>query len=216
MSKRASVADIDQLGHFRAQVIKFGESLRIALGDADGDIQRTLNWLESEAPAHWQRVIRKLHEQVEQARADLRNKKLYKTPLGTTPNTAVEEKALRQLQQKLEYAQERLVNTKRWRQRLDKEVLAYRGIARRAANVVESTVPAAVGEIDRMVGALDQYTKLAAPEARTGTGTAKAGDAPSVARPTDTIAPTDPPENEVPADTADDTDTDADNQERQS
>jgi len=163
MGKRASVADIEQLGHFRARLVKFAEEVRVALSDADGEVSRTLHWLEGEAPAHWQRVIRKLHEQVEQAKAELRNKKLYKTPMGTTPNTAVEEKALRQLQQKLEHARQKLANTKRWRQRLDKEVLTYRGMARRAAGVVESSVPNAVSEIDRMLDALEKYTTLATP-----------------------------------------------------
>ncbi|NBC10622.1 MAG: hypothetical protein GVY24_02675 [Planctomycetes bacterium] len=180
MGKRASVTDIEQLGRFRARLIKFADELRVALGDADGEIQRTLNWLDGEAPAHWQRVIRKLHEQVEQAKADLRNKKLYKTPMGTTPNTAVEEKALRKLQHKLEHAQQKLLNTKRWRQRLDKEVLTYRGMARRAAGVVESTVPGAVSDIDRMRDALEKYTTLAAPSS--DAASASPGSGQSMAR----------------------------------
>ena len=197
MGKRASVADIEQLGQFRARLVKFAEELRIALSDADGEITRTLNWLDGEAPAHWQRVIRKTHEQVEQAKAELRNKKLYKTPLGTTPNTAVEEKALKKLQHQLEYAQQKLVNTKRWRQRLDKEVLTYRGMARRAAGVVESAVPGAVHEIDRMLDALDKYTTLAAPSA--GSGTAARSEAGGMARSPETM----PPEDNDPAPAAD-------------
>jgi len=184
---RASITDTQELLRFRAKLVKFADELRVALSDADGEVQRTLAWLEGEAPNHWQRQIRKLHEQAQQTKAVIRDKKLSKTPSGAAPSTAIEEKQLRLIVQKHEEAQQKLANCKRWRHLLDKEVLAYRGTARRAPGVVETTIPAATAELDRAASALDQYAALAAPQ------TPGPNDAPSeagsVARPRDAIGP---------------------------
>jgi len=194
---RASITDTQELLHFRGKLVKFADELRVSLADADGEIQRTLSWLDGEAPNHWQRQLRKLHEQVQQTKAAIRDKKLSKTPTGAAPSTAIEEKQLRMLLQKQEHAQQKLANCKRWRQLLDKEVLAYRGMARRAHGIVETTVPAATAELDRAATALEQYTSLAAPEAPRPADSAS--DADSVARPTDVIEPPTEPDTDEPA-----------------
>ncbi len=189
MSKRASITDVQALQHFRAKLVKCADEIRIGLADADGEAQRVLAWLDGEAPNHWQLQIRKLHEQVQRAKAAVRDKKTMKTPTGGRPSTAVEEKQLKMLVARLEQAQEKLVACKRWRQQLDKELLAYRGVARRAQGVIEATFPAAVAELDRASTALEQYAAFTAPQAANADSVGSSAG--SVARPRDEISPAD-------------------------
>ena len=50
----ARVQNIDALKHFRAALVKFTEAGKVALGDAESEVQRTVGWLQSELQQFWQ------------------------------------------------------------------------------------------------------------------------------------------------------------------
>ena len=83
-------------------------------------MQRVLMWLETEASTYWSGQIRKRHENVEKCKDAVRQKKLFKSPTGSTQSAVEEEKQLRIAQKRLEEAEEKLKNVKRYTPRLQK------------------------------------------------------------------------------------------------
>ncbi len=160
MSGFARVENVDALKEFRTRLIKFAEQAQTALADAEGEVQRVLVWLETEAHTHWSAQIRKRHEAVEKAKDAVRQKKLFKSPTGSTQSAVEEEKALRMAQKRLEEAEEKLKNVKRYTPRLQKEISIYKGGVQRLATTVSSDIPMAVGRLDRMVAAVEAYAAL--------------------------------------------------------
>jgi hypothetical protein len=160
MSGYARVENSDALKEFRTKLIKFAETVLVALADSEGEVQRMLVWLETEANTYWSGQIRKRHEAVEKAKEAVRSKKLFKSPTGSTQSAVEEEKQLRICQKRLEEAQEKLNNVRRYTPRLQKEMSIYKGGVQRLGTTVSSDIPIAIGRLDRMVAAIEAYAAL--------------------------------------------------------
>lgn len=160
MSGYARIDNVDALRDFRTRLIKFAEVVQTALADAEGEMARVLVWLETEANTYWTGQIRKRHEAVEKAKDAVRQKKLFKSPTGSTQSAIEEEKVLRMAQKKLEEAEEKLKNVRRYTPRLQKEISIYKGGVQRLATTVSADIPMAVGRLDRMVAAVEAYAAL--------------------------------------------------------
>jgi hypothetical protein len=163
----ARVDSIDALRHFRVALIKFIEAANVALSDSEGEVSRTLMWLQMEQPAFWEGQIRKRHEMVQRCKEAVRQKKLFKDSTGRTQSAVDEEKRLAIAQRKLDDAQQRLANTKRHSMRVQKEFHMYKGAVMRLITNVGNDLPNAVATLDRMAQSLDAYVSLttAAPTA---------------------------------------------------
>jgi hypothetical protein len=160
MSGYARIDNVDALREFRTRLVKFQEIVQVALADAEGEMQRVLVWLETEANTYWSGQIRKRHEAVEKAKDAVRQKKLFKSPTGSTQSAVEEEKMLRMAQKKLEEAEEKLKNVRRYTPRLQKEISIYKGGVQRLSTTVSSDIPMALGRLDRMVAAVEAYAAL--------------------------------------------------------
>src|SRR4051812_1470639 len=160
MSGYARIDNVDALREFRTRLIKFAEVVQTALADAEGEMARVLVWLETEANTYWTGQIRKRHEAVEKAKDAVRQKKLFKSPTGSTQSAVEEEKMLRMAQKKLEEAEEKLKNVRRHTPRLQKEISIYKGGVQRLSTTVSADIPTAIGRLDRMVAAVEAYAAL--------------------------------------------------------
>src|SRR5205814_7337188 len=72
MSEGARIQDIDALRALKRALWKFSEISAAAIADAEGDVQRTMMWLETEQRSHWQHQLRMRHELVNRAKEALR------------------------------------------------------------------------------------------------------------------------------------------------
>jgi hypothetical protein len=160
MGQSAHVESIDALKHFRVALWKFSEAANVALGDAEADLHRTLSWLENEQLAHWQGQVRKRTELVSRAKEAVRMKKVFKNAVGGRDSVVDEEKALAAAMRALQEAEQKLVSTKQWSRRLQKEILLYKGQVQRFSTSVQSDIPVAVSKLDGMVTALEAYVGL--------------------------------------------------------
>ncbi len=133
MSNPARVESIEALKMFRRAVIKFVEAANVALGDAESEMQRRLNWLENEQDSYWQGQIRKRQEDVSKARDGVRQKKIFKDFAGRTPSADQEEKALRIALARLEDAERKLAAVRRYAKKLPREIEVYKGTVQRFA-----------------------------------------------------------------------------------
>src|SRR6266566_1345072 len=160
MSNPARVESIEALKMFRRAIIKFVEAANVALGDAESEMQRRLNWLENEQDSYWQGQIRKRQEEVSKCKDAVRQKKLFKDFAGRTPSADQEEKALRIALVRLEEAERRLAAVRRYAKKLPREIEVYKGSVQRFATTVQSDLPTAAGKLDAMIRKLEEYAAL--------------------------------------------------------
>src|SRR4051812_25206609 len=160
MSNPAHVESIDALKMFRRAIIKFAEAAMVALGDAESEMQRRLNWLENEQDSHWQGQIRKRQEEVSKCRDAVRQKKIFKDFAGRTPAADQEEKALRLAMARLEDAERKLAAVRKYAKKLPREIEVYKGSVQRFATTVQSDLPTAAGKLDAMIRKLEEYTAI--------------------------------------------------------
>ena len=163
MSEQARVESIDSIKLFRRALFKFAEGALTALGDAESEPLRVLMWLETEQTTYWQGQLRKRTELVARCKEAVRMKTLFKDSTGRTPSAIDEQKALQAALRKLQEAEEKVIAVKRYTQKLQKEILLYKGQVQRFATTVQSDVPVWAAKLDAMVGKLEEYVALAAP-----------------------------------------------------
>ncbi len=144
-------------------MIKFAEATNAALGNADSDVNRSVSWLEMEAKPFWQSEIRKRQLKLAQAQEALRMKTLYKNFDGTTPSSVDEQKAVHIAKQRLEIANQKLVNVQKYLNRMQKEAVLYKGAVQRFSTTIQGGTPVAIAMLGRVMEAIEQYL-LANPE----------------------------------------------------
>lgn len=159
----ARVNSVDALKHFRVALFKFGEVANVAMGDAEGEIQRVVMWLGHEQQQYWSTQIRKRQELVARCKEAVRQKKLFKDSSGRTQTAVDEEKQLAKAMRNLEAAEQKLVATKKHYTRLQKEMHMYKGSVQRLMTAVTSDIPEAAHMLDRMVVSIEGYLELTGP-----------------------------------------------------
>jgi hypothetical protein len=165
MADVARVESVDALRALKTALFKFADAANTAIDDADSEVQRTITWLETEQTTYWQGQIRKATEAVTRAKEAVRMKKLFKDATGRPGSAVDEEKALSLAIRRLDAAQEKLQNVRRWMGRLRKEVPGYRGQVQRLATSVQSGIPVAASHLDKLTRSLEAYINLAGPAA---------------------------------------------------
>ncbi|HSW46745.1 MAG TPA: hypothetical protein VLM89_14380 [Phycisphaerae bacterium] len=186
----ARVHSIDAIKEFRLALCGFADKAGLVLNDADCELQRTLNWLETEQYSYWEGQIRKRNEDVAKAKQAVLVKKLCRNIDGSPGSAVEEEKALRIAIRKLEEAKQKLAGVRRYAHVLQKEILNYRGQVQRLANNVAVDIPLALGRLDFCIRKLEDYVAAggaAEPEAVSSTAVEDLGGSPeqrpSMARP---------------------------------
>jgi hypothetical protein len=153
-------AETEALAMFKIALVKFTEACNAGMGDAEADVQRMLMWLENEQVTHWTVQIRHRQDALMRAEEALRQKKLYKDSTGRVPSAVEEQKQVNLCKQKLEEAQQKLANTKRWAKQLQKESLLYKGGMQRFQTTVSSDVPSAIAHLGALIKQLEDYAAV--------------------------------------------------------
>ena len=154
---------IGALKEFRIALCLFVEAARSALGEADADLQRYSGWLGDDRQQYWKSEIGRRAEQAQRAKLVLLEKKLQKTSTGARLSCVDEEKALILARRRLEEAQAKAENTKKWMRRLEEQVFQRKGLLQALSRSLDTDVVNALALLDRMIAALDKYVALAPP-----------------------------------------------------
>ncbi len=160
----ANVDSIDAIKAFKIALIKFAETGMIALSAAEGEVHRTLLWLQLEQPAHWASQLRKRQEALVRANEAFRAKAMFRDASGRTPDTTQEEKAVQLCKRRIEEAEHKIAAVKKYRGKLEKEFQNYKGGVQRFSSAVQADVPRAADRLERIFAQLDSYVALAAPD----------------------------------------------------
>lgn len=177
---------------------KFIDSVNVAMADAESEASRTHTWLETEVLSYWQGAIRKRQENVSRCKEAVRMKTLFKDATGSRQSAVDEQKALAIAVKQLEEAEHKLVATKQYTRRLQKEIEVYKGSVQRLATTVQADLPTGAALLDGLIIKLEEYLAVKPVGAESSqsdewsTATTSAGEAlPSMAR-----AESDEPEDE--------------------
>ncbi|MBL8757056.1 MAG: hypothetical protein JNK35_01350 [Phycisphaerae bacterium] len=166
---------MDALLAAKAAVQRFIEEASAALGEAEADAQRTLQWLRYDQVAHWQSQVRQRHDAVEMAKAELRRKQLTAIPEG--PTAVDERRAVERAKKREDDARARVEHVRRWLIQLEREHTLFKGSAQGLAEAISRDLPAALVRLDRMTASVLAYAAMASGEGTVGVGEA-AGRAP--------------------------------------
>jgi hypothetical protein len=153
----AHVRDVDAIKSFRVALVKFIEGCSVALAEADGDVARTLNWLETQQVPFWALQIRKREELVSRCQDAVRQKTLYKDSLGR-PQSAIEEmKALKKAHAVLEVARQKHQMSRSYVGKLQRQQQEYRGGVAKLQMNLAGELPEVVVRLGNMVDLIEQY-----------------------------------------------------------
>lgn len=162
MQQGARVNSINALKDFRRALESFGQLAGTALGEAETELRRTLNWIEHDQVSYWQGQKKKRLAKLNEARNELFRAEVAAQDAGARPT--LERRNVERAQAAYDEAETKLANIRKWRRVLEREQVLYRGECQSLGRAVEGDVPHALRKLDRMVEALERYVRLPVPE----------------------------------------------------
>lgn len=159
----ARVEDIDAIKQMRVSLIKYCESVSVALASADSDVMRIQSWLANEQVPFWTTQIRKRAELLSRAQEALRHKLLYPDATGRPQSVVDEQKAVKKAKAMLEEAEQKLIATKAYVRKIEQKQNDYRGSVQRLATQVQSMLPDAAVKLGNLVTTLERYAAVDQP-----------------------------------------------------
>ena len=159
MGEQIKVADVQTIERFRASLLVASETFGLALEEAEGEIERTLAWVESDQPEFWRKRIRKAQDEVVMCKSALFRKQEIKATADARPSVVDEKKALDRAMKRLEYAEHKLRNTKRWTTELPRQSVIFKGALSGMHTVLDRDVPRVNAMLKRMTEHLEAYLR---------------------------------------------------------
>ena len=152
------VLDLKTIEKFKGSMAEFGDTVKVALIEADSEIERAIVWLERDRIQHWRRQIQKRQELVTRAKSALYRKQMQGSEKDGRPSVVDEKVELARSLKHLKSAEERLQHTKQWRNRLEREYALYKGQIQSLSGMAERNVPMAVALLGKILEHLEAYT----------------------------------------------------------
>lgn len=158
MADRANVHAVEALAGFRPAVVEFIDACRAALTGAEADALRTVSYINENRAPHWKREVRRRQDELNRAKSELIRAQARKQ--GDERSTFDERKAVDKARRRLEIAEQKLAACKVWVRRLEKEQVKFLGEIQALKQIVNHDMELALANLDRMIGALDAYTRI--------------------------------------------------------
>jgi len=159
MLESAEVGSLNALAEWRTALANYAETLADGLAGIELELRRVADWLDERA-AYWRRMVRQREEEVTRAKAEL-SQRQFPGWDGRIPDCTVQRKNLQRAKARLEHAQTQVERVRRWQNRLPKIIEeVYRGAAHRLQRLLESTIPAALEDLQLRLAALEAYTAI--------------------------------------------------------
>jgi hypothetical protein len=112
---------------------------------------------------YWKRAIRDRQEELAQAKADLFRKQLEGMGTDFKPDVTEQKKALRVATMRLEEAEQKLQNCRKWSRALERPYEEYKGHATQLQFLVDGDPARPVALLERILASLDSYVELPPP-----------------------------------------------------
>ena len=142
--------------------MRFEEDASIAMAALRQEIIRALDWLENDRPIYWKEQVRRGFDAVAQARTNLEACR-RRTVADHRPACSEEQLALRNAQQRLQTAQEKVDLVRRWAITVRQEADEFRGRTGQFEHCLEGDLPRMQALLGRMIEAIAAYADVSAP-----------------------------------------------------
>ncbi len=162
MALPVDVQSIEVIREFRAQLCRFGEDAKNALAATEMEIGRMVDWLTNDRRLYWEGQIHRRREDLSQAKSELFRKRTSQM-FGHDANFAEQRENLRTATLRLKEAEDKLERVRRWVAPLQQAIMEYRSQSRPLADMVDADLENALALLDRMIGALEEYSATAPP-----------------------------------------------------
>lgn len=188
MDQGADLRDTSTLMAAKAVLVKSSRGFATALEEAVSDAERFGMWLESAAPAEWERQLRQRSDRLNAAKSALYRKQMQPTADGRPPSVVDEKRAVDRAHAAVDEAQQYLRALKRWGPEYQRVLGRFRAGLSPLANLVESVLPRSIASINRMAEAIDAYlaTPSGGPVLRDLSGDGPTTQRPQAPQPSDT------------------------------
>ena len=163
MKDQADVKSVDTLALVKAALAAFAHETGQALGEVEVQAQRAIDWITVDQAAYWKSEVRRRGEAVTKAFQDLEHCRAYKKVGDNQPSCIEEKKALQRAKQRLEQAETKAEAVRRWTPLVQQQFRETSVRFTRFREVLDSDCPKALGELERMLRALDAYRDMASP-----------------------------------------------------
>jgi hypothetical protein len=164
MAETANVQSIEAIKVFRDGLATFIEDAKHSLVAVDMTNRRTRDWVTNHQRLFWIEEVKRRRQKMNDAAAELHRRKLQQRP-GKPPQDAEQAEAYRLARARLREAEEKVEIVKRWATVFQHAVDEYQGSARPMADMLEGDARHALALLERMMAALDEYIRLAPPQA---------------------------------------------------
>jgi hypothetical protein len=158
---QARLHTLTTLKDVKTSMLEFVDAVHVALASVDADIIRVSQWLNHERPAHWKAEVRRREDELGRAKMEVERKRLIAAP--EPASLALEQRAVDRAKQRLEHAQRKLANVKRWAPVWDRQAMMYKSSCQGLSDSLHSAIPDATKRLERMMRSLEEYTRLAVP-----------------------------------------------------
>ncbi len=164
LMSQANVRSVDAIKDFKIALIAFAEDARVALDSMEMEIRQTRNWMERDQFAFWKSQVKRGHEQLAEARAELHRRKVSQINSDAVSDSDQKE-AVRMAQRRLQEAEEKVERIKRWGPVLEHALSEYHSQAQPLGDRLSGSLVASIALLERMIRAIEEYTAIEAPSA---------------------------------------------------
>lgn len=159
MAERSHVTSFEAIESFRASLIVFLSKARPTVEEISNELVRMRVWLESDQRNYWDKEIRLLGRQLEQAEQELFAARLSKLQTASV----AQEMAVQRLKRKLREAEEKQQITRKWSRALEDRTHPLIKEVESLHTFLVNDMVRAVAYLDQVVKTLEAYADVAPP-----------------------------------------------------
>jgi hypothetical protein len=164
MNRFANITSTDAVRAFKLAMERYEAEVRDIAVQLHLEVRRAIDWIEHDRTLYWPNQMRKASDALAAARAELERQEL--AIRQSDKRSATDAKiAFEAARRRLRLTEEKVRAVRKWRVAAKREADDFLGEVARLTNYLDGEFPRAVAALERMAGALDKYTGVAAPTA---------------------------------------------------
>lgn len=159
MAEHSHVTSFDAIESFRANILVFLSKARPTVEEVGNELVRLRVWLETDQRNHWEKEIRLLNRQLEQAQQELFAARLSKLQSASV----VQEMTVQRLKHKLREAEDKQQTTRKWSRALDDRTQPLVKEVENLHTFLFMDMVRAVAYLEQVLEKLEAYAGVAQP-----------------------------------------------------
>lgn len=159
MTQTAQVTSIDSLKDLYAALCTFKAEAMEALNSIDMEIRKVHDWIDDQQ-RYWKKEAHERHEELFQAKMELNRRKNWRI-LDKPPDCTEQEQAFHLAGERLEEAEGKGENCRRWSPQFQRAVEEYESPTRQFSMFLDCDIPRAIALLAGKIASLEHYATLA-------------------------------------------------------